>query len=352
MNIEKNVCEKLYAEVKTKLQQELTKRGKTFRGSETHIWKMTEPKLEKTYFQLVLEENTGLSFSATFNNMYLWRKMNEVQTKKVVNFQEDYLVMFVKFLGYETPQAYLDQFSMNLLDFFGIKKESKIWMIQAIFDANDRLNPSGLFEGKSPRSDEQTVDSRDTECLLEIIDLFHESNYILPKRHYDQDLVKLEHGQYFLKESDAPWDKVDCVFAIGFYSNYFVKWALQQELGAYIEFDEYKTRFRVRYYNQILEQILWSDYYESNTEFDVGFLAKVPMQLPNNRVITAYFISGIENKSTRSMTSYLCQNWKAIADKYDVEQNLPIDNSPFVMVFKVNKSNLRELYCQQVVRLE
>jgi hypothetical protein len=101
-----------------------------------------------------------------------------------------------------------------------------------------------------------------------------------------------------------------------------------------------------------LEQILWSDYYESNTEFDVGFLAKVPMQLPNNRIITAYFISGIENKSTRSMTSYLCQNWKAIADKYDVEQNLPIDNSPFVMVFKVNKSNLRELYCQQVVRLE
>jgi hypothetical protein len=57
--------------------------------------------------------------------MYLWRKMNEVQTKKVVNFQEDYLVMFVKFLGYETPQAYLDQFSMNLLDFFGIKKRVK-----------------------------------------------------------------------------------------------------------------------------------------------------------------------------------------------------------------------------------
>jgi hypothetical protein len=127
---------------------------------------------------------------------------------------------------------------------------------------------------------------------------------------------------------------------------------LQQELGAYIEFDENNTRFRVRYYNQILEQSLWSDYYESNAGFDVGFLAKVPMQLPNNRVITAYFISGIENKSTRSMTSYLCQNWKAIADKYDVEQNLSIDNSPFVMVFKVNKSNLRELYCQQVVRVE
>jgi hypothetical protein len=50
MNIEKNVCEKLYSEVKTKLQQELTKKGKTFRGSETHIWKMTEPKLEKPIF--------------------------------------------------------------------------------------------------------------------------------------------------------------------------------------------------------------------------------------------------------------------------------------------------------------
>lgn len=350
MNIEKNVCEKLYFEVKGKLQNELASRGMTYRGSETAIWKMLEPVSEKTYFQLILEEITQLSFSATFNNMYLWRKMNEVQQKKIVNFQDDYLSLFIKFLGYSNPQEYISQFSLNLRSFFGIKKESKIWVVQPIFDAKDQKSPQALFQGKSPRSDEQTVDSRDTECLLEIIDLFHESNHILPKRIYDQDLVQLENSEYQLCDRTADSVGVDCVFSIGFYSNYFFRWALSKELGHYIEFEEERIRFRIKYFNEYLLQDMWSDYYASNDDFDCGFLAKVPVKL-YNKTVNCYFICGIENKSTRAMTSYLCENWKSILNKQDTGKQIPIGDLPFIMAFKVSKSNLKEMYCQQVVVL-
>ena len=215
MNINKNLCEKLYLEVKSKLQEEFMLRGMTYRGSETSIWKLENPKNDKTYFQQILEEKTHISFSTTFNNMYLWRKRNEVQQKEIVNFQEDYLHIFIKFLGYSNPQAYISEFSLTLHSFFGIKKEGKIIVVQPIFDANKDVPPPDLM-GKFPLANEQTVDSRDTECLLELINLFHDYNQTLPKRVYDQEIVQIVRGKHKFIETVLNQNKTNCIFSIGF----------------------------------------------------------------------------------------------------------------------------------------
>lgn len=350
MNINKNLCEKLYGEVKTKLQEEFIKRGMTYRGSETSIWKLLNPKNDKTYFQIILEEITKTHFSATFNNMYLWRKRNEVQTREVVNFQEDYLYLFIKFLGYANPQEYISAFSLTLHSFFGIKKEGKIIVVQPIFDANKDVPPPDLG-GKFPLANEQTVDSRDTECLLELINLFHDYNQTLPKRVYDQDLIKIEGEIYQFVETSLNLNKTNCIFSIGFYSNYFFRWALTNHAATYIEYLENPVRFRVRYFSPLLQQAVWTDYYQSSASFDCGFLLKLPIQF-TTEIIPCYFFCGIENKGTRAITSYLCQNWKTIQQKQDFERDEPLNDAPFLMVFRVNKSNLTEIYCEKVVKLD
>ncbi len=350
MNINKNLCEKLYIEVKSKLQEEFVKRGMTYRGSETSIWKLTNPKTEKTYFQLILEEITHLSFSTTFNNMYLWRKRNEVQTREVVNFQEDYLELFTKFLGYAHPQAYISEFSLTLHSYFGIKKEGKIVVVQPIFDANKDVPPPDLG-GKFPLANEQTVDSRDTECLLELISLFHGYHQILPQRVYDQDLVSIKDGEYKFIETNLNLNKTNCIFSIGFYSNYFFRWILTHHASAYVEYLENPVRFRVRYFNPQLQQTTWTDYYEGSELFDCGFLLKLPIKF-SHETINCYFFCGIENKATLSITTYLCQNWKNLPKKQDFDRDIPLDDSPFILIFRVNKTNLKELYCEKVVVLD
>ena len=343
MTLGKNICEKLYEEVKATLQQALAKRGMTYRGAETAIWKMLDPCTEKTYFQLIVEEHTGLHFSATFNNMYLWRKFNEVQSKKSVNFQEEYLQFFVQFLGYPNPQAYLNQFTVDLGVFFGIDKNSSIAVVQPIFDANGK---NGINQGKSPRHNEQTVDSGDTEALLEIIHLFHETRYHLPKRFYDQALVSKVGEEFQLQEQHL--QQVDCLFSIGFYSNDFFCWAYRQELSAWIEYLETPVKFRVKYFNESLQRYCWSDYYESSEQFDCGFLVKMPL-LIGEKWVHCYFLCGIENKATRAVTNYLCQHWQKLAEKYDTHTNTAVQNNAFLMVCKVNKDDLQEIYCQNLI---
>lgn len=350
MNINKNLCEKLYIEVKSKLQEEFVKQGMTYRDSETSIWKLTNPKNGKTYFQLILEESTHLSFSGTFNNMYLWRKLNEVQTREVVNFQEDYLAFFTKFLGYANPQTYISEFSLTLHSYFGIKKEGKIVVVQPIFDANKDVPPPDLM-GKFPRANEQTVDSRDTECLLELINLFHSYHQILPQRVYDQDLVQLENGKYEFNETNLNLNKTNCIFSIGFYSNYFFRWVLAHHATGHIEYEENPVRFRVKYFNAQLQQTAWSDYYESNAVFDCGFLLKLPVKFPHE-TINCYFFCGIENKATLAITTHLCKNWKMIQKKQDSERDISINDAPFIMVFKVNKTSLKEISYEKVILLD
>jgi hypothetical protein len=350
MNINKNLCEKLYTEVKAKLQEEFIKRGMTYRGSETSIWKLQDPKNEKTYFQLILEEKTHLLFSTTFNNMYLWRKQNEVQTREVVNFQEDYLEVFTKFLGYSNPQTYISEFSLTLHNYFGIKNEGKIIVVQPIFDANKDVPPPDLM-GKFPRANEQTVDSRDTECLLELIQLFHGYHQILPQRVYDQDLVHLENQKYVFTETNLNLNKTNCIFSIGFYSNYFFRWVLAHHAHYYLEYLENPVRFRVKYFNAQLQQTAWSDYYEGSEHFDCGFLLKLPIKF-SQETINCYFFCGIENKATLAITSYLCQNWKLIQKKQDFERDIPLNDLPFLMVFKISKTNIKEIYCEKVVALD
>lgn len=350
MNIHKNLCEQLYLDVKTKLQKEFVKRGMTYRGSETFIWKVVDPKTSVTYVQSILEETTQLAFSSTFNTMYLWRKRNEAQTREVVNFQEDYLHLFTRFLGYPNPQTYINEFSLTLHHFFGIRKEGKIVVIQPIFDANKDVPPPDMM-GKFPRAHEQTVDSRDTECLLELITLFHEYNQTLPKRVYDQDLIEITDGNLHFIETNLNPNKTNCLFSIGFYSNYFFRWVLQNHVADFIEYTDDPVRFRVKYFNAQLQQPAWTDYYESNDSFDCGFLLKWPIRF-SGETLPCYFFCGIENKSTRAITSYLCQNWQLIQKKHDGERDIPLHESPFVMVFKVNKNNLREMYCEKVVALD
>lgn len=350
MNINKNLCEQLYLDVKTKLQEEFVKRGMTYRGSETFIWKLTNPKTNVTYFQSILEEATHLSFSSTFNTMYLWRKRNEVQTRELVNFQEDYLNLFTKFLGYANPQAYISEFSLTLHHFFGIKKEGKIVVIQPIFDANKDVPPPDMM-GKFPLANEQTVDSRDTECLLELITLFHDYNQTLPKRMYDQDLIQVTDGKLDFNETNLNLNKTNCIFSIGFYSNYFFRWVLKKQAADFIEYTDGPVRFRVKYINAQTQQAAWTDYYESNERFDCGFLLKLPVTF-SSETINCYFFCGIENKSTLAITTYLCQNWRIIQKKQDFERDIPLNDAPFLMIFKVNKDNLNEMYCEKVVALD
>jgi len=351
MDITKNVCEKLYAEVKIMLQKEFVKRGMTYRGSETSIWKLTHPHHDKTYFQLIAEEVTLVSFSTTFNNMYLWRKMNEAQKRDMVHFQEDYLLFFVRFLGYSNPQEYLNESSQHLHSFFGIKDKGKVLAIQPIFDATSNKILPLFLKGKHPREGEQTVDSRDAESLLEIMDLFHKSDKVSLQRVYDQDIISIENNIHYLNDAYSNLTAIDCVFCIGFYSNYFFKWALSEQIRHLVEFEESPIRYRIRYYSQSLNRSTWTDYYESNDSFDSGFLAKIPIKL-GLHTVDCYFICGIENKATRAMTSYLCQHWKYISKKRDSETDTLINQQPFIMVFKVNKVDLGEIYCEKIVCLD
>ena len=350
MNINKNLCEQLYSEVKNKLQEEFTQRGMTYKGSETSIWKLENPKKNKTYFQQIVEDVTHTSFTTTFNNMYLWRKRNETQQNDVVNFREDYLQVFIKFLGYANPQAYVNEFSLTLHNFFGIQKEGKIIVIQPIFDANKDIATIDLM-GKFPLANEQTHDSGDTECLLKIINLFHDYNQTLPKRIYDQDLVQFKNGKLQLNEIILKQNKTNCIFSIGFYSNYFTLWFLENHANSYIDYQEKPLRFRIRYFNQQMQKTCWTDFYECNEQFDTGFLMKLPVKL-SYETLNCYFFCGIFNKGTQAITHYLCENWKTIQERRDFERNTPLVDAPFIMVFKVNKNNIAETYIDKVVKID
>lgn len=350
MVLNKNLCEKLYFEVKGKLQSEFVSRGMTFKGSETSIWKLKNPKNSKTYFQQIVEEVTQKTFSSTFNNMYLWRKWNETKSAESVNFQEDYLQIFIQFIGYENPQEYISAFSLTLHTFFGIKNEGKILVIQPIFDSNLGFSTIGI-KGKFPLINEQTVDSRDTECLLELINLFHDYNQTLPKRVYDQEIMQLDDGILSINETVLNQNKPSCIFSIGFYSNYFFRWVLENHANSYLEYSDDPLRFRVRYYNEHLAQTAWTDYYYSNADFDAGFLLKLPVKLASE-TINCYFLCGIENKGTWAITNFLCQNWKSLQQKYDFDRDIPLQESPFMMVLKVNKNNITESYLEKVIKLD
>ncbi|TAH18384.1 MAG: hypothetical protein EAZ08_11600 [Cytophagales bacterium] len=347
MDISKNLCEKLYAEVKEKLQKEFVRRGMTYRGSETSIWKLTDPHQDKTYFQLIAEEITQTSFSTTFNNMYLWRKMNESKKRANILFQEDYLFFFIRFLGYKHPQAYISESVQSLDNFFGIKPKGKVLVIQPIFDAKSNKILPLFLKGKHPREGEQTVDAKDTESLLEIINLFRDSKHASLQRVYDQEIIKIENDIHYLNDQYDHLSNVDCVFCIGFYSNYFFEWALHSQINHLITFEESPIRYRIRYYNECLCRDTWTDYYESNNNFDSGFLARLPIKL-GQQIVNCYFICGIENKATRAMTSYLCQHWESIPQKRDTEKDMLIENKPFIMVFKVNKLDLEEIYIEKI----
>jgi hypothetical protein len=350
VNLNKNLCEKLYFEVKTKLQEEFVLRGMTFKGSETSIWKFKDSSKGITFFQKIIEETTSISFTTTFNCMYLWRKWNEAKTLEVVNFQEDYLYIFIKFIGYSNPQEYIAAFSLTLHSFFGIQKEGKIIVIQPIFDSNIAFE-SIKIKGKFPLINEQTVDSRDTECLLELINLFHNFNQTLPKRLYDQEIMQNENGVLKINETVLYQNKPSCIFSIGFYSNYFFRWVLDNFAKTYIEYQEESLRFRVRYFNSHLNQTAWTDFYESNQFFDTGFLLKLPVKFAHG-IINCYFLGGIENKGTWAITNYLCNNWKSIQQKQDFDTNNPLQDAPFLMVLKVNKNNIAESYLEKVIKLD
>lgn len=349
MNINKNLCEKLYSEVKNKLQEEFRLRGMTYKASETSIWKLENPQLGKTYFQQILEETTKVSFSTTFNNMYLWRKRNEIQTGESTNFREDYLDIFIKFLGYSNPQAYIGEFSLTLHRFFDIQKEGKVIVIQPIFDAYKQTSMRDII-GKFALANDQTHDSRDTECILELFHLFQDYQQALPKRIYDQDIVIPDDDIYKLNETVLKQNKANCIFSIGLYSNYFTLWALTNHAHEYIDYSTKHLGFRVKYYNKQLQQTCWTDYYEMNDEFDTGFLIKLPITF-SQETINCYLFCGIGNKATQAITSYLCQNWKTIQQKQDYDQESLVNDSPFIMVFRVHKSNLSQIYCEKVVKL-
>lgn len=351
MDISRDLCRKLYTEVKEKLQQEFVRRGMTYRGSETSIWKLTDPQQDKTYFQLIAEEVGQVSFSTTFNHMYLWRKMNESRKKEAILFQEDYLLFFIRFLGYKNSQAYISEAAQSLDDFFGIKPKGKVLVIQPIFDAKSNKILPLFLKGKHPREGEQTVDAKDTESLLEIINLFHDSKHASLQRVYDQEIIKIENNVHYLNDSYARLSNIDCIFCIGFYSNYFFEWALHSQISHLINFEENPIRYRIRYYNESLCRNTWTDYYESNNHFDSGFLARLPIRL-GQQIVHCYFICGIENKATRAMTNYLCQRWETIPQKRDTETDTYIAQKPFIMVFKVNKSDLEDIYFEKIVCLE
>lgn len=351
MNINKALCEKLYYEVQSKLQNEFVKRGMTYRGTDTSLWKIEEPETKKTYFQLILEEETALSFSSTFNNMYLWRKKNEVQSKEVVNFQEDYLNFFIKFLGYANPQDYFKAYSLTLHNFFGIKNEGRIAVIQPLFDPVKDAHLAAV-DGKRPRNEEQTLDPKDTECLIELINLFHDYNQILPKRIYDQEIMRFKDNVFTFDETNLYLNKTNCIFSIGLFSNYFCYWFLENHASGWVELADNPYRFRVKYFNENLQQNVWSDYYQTNKNFDAGFLMKTPFKLSTGNVINCYFFCGIKNKTTHAIASYLCKNWKLLQQKQDNERNIPLNDNPFLIVFKVNENDFKEIYCEKLISLQ
>ncbi|MEI7584239.1 hypothetical protein [Runella sp.] len=48
----------------------------------------------------------------------------------------------------------------------------------------------------------------------------------------------------------------------------------------------------------------------------------------------------------------MCKNWKIIQKKQDSERDIPINDAPFIMVFKVNKTSLKEISYEKVVLLD
>jgi len=48
----------------------------------------------------------------------------------------------------------------------------------------------------------------------------------------------------------------------------------------------------------------------------------------------------------------LCQNWKNLPKKQDFDRDIPLNDSPFILIFRVNKTNLKEIYCEKVVVLD
>ena len=347
MNIDRKLCEKLYLEVKNKLQTEFIKRGMTYRNSETFIWKAIHSKEEKTYFQIILEEATQLSFSSTFNNMYLWRKMNEVQTKNSTNFQEDYLLLFVKFLGYNSVQAYIEGNTISLSDFLGLKESGRTLIIQPIFEDY----PTKLHRGEKILIEGQTVDSKDTESLFDMINWFHQAKLALPERVYDRDIISIVDEQYELTAENLHLSSVDCIISIGFYSNHFMTWSFQNYISDFMAYTEELAQFKVKYYNFNLEKEVWTDYYLSNTEFDGGFLLRKPIEIKGKQ-INCFYICGIENVGTKAITSYLCKHWTTIPHKRDSEREIPIGNQPFLMVFRMNRENLKDIYCEKVIIID
>ena len=347
MTIDKKLCERLYLDVKIKLKDEFLKRGMTYRDAETFIWKSINPTQDKTYFQLILEETTKLSFSTTFNNMYLWRKMNDVQTKEFTNFQEDYLLLFVKFLGYETIQSYIGDNSLKLADFLGLTSKGKSLIIQPIFEDY----PTKLHRGEKIRIEGQTVDSKDTESLFEIINWFHQAKLALPERVYDRDIVAVVEDQYQLITNQFDSANVDCIISIGFYSNHFMTWTFQNYINDWLSYTEDLAQFKVKYYNSNLGKEVWTDYYQSNTLFDAGFLLRMRINI-EGKLINCFYICGVENIGTKAMTSYLCKHWTNIPNKRDFETEIPIADHSFLMIFKINRENLKDIYCEKIIVMD
>jgi hypothetical protein len=231
----------------------------------------------------------------------------------------------------------------------GIKKEGNIVVVQPIFDANKIVyNEFGKF----PRENEQTVDSRDTECLLELINLFHGHHRILPKRMYDQDLVNEKEGVLTINETVLELNSTTCIFSIGFYSNAFFKWIYQDFAHQFIKFErEPIVSFRIQYFNESLGKNVWTDKYTTNEDFDVGFLMKIFIRL-NGIMMPCYCFCGIENRATKAITSYLCNHWPSIQQKQDFERNELVAERDFIMIFKVKKDDLNEIYCEKTIILD
>ncbi|MGL4631626.1 MAG: hypothetical protein ACRCVT_10510 [Leadbetterella sp.] len=349
MNLDKNICIKLYLDVKSKLQELFIENGLTFRNSETAIWKFKKQDAEKTFAQELIEKGINKSFSGTYNTMYLWKKQNEAQKQTSLNFHEDYLYFYVDFLGYENPQAYIKAFSISPRQFFAKTLQGDILVVQPIFDAHLQVLETN---DKAPLPNEQTLDSRDTECLLELIDLFHSYNQALPKRVYDQQLVsRSEKSFYGYNLGSIRVQSTDCIFSIGFYSNFFTMWVLNEQLSEQIEYYENPSRFRIKYFNSNTKEHSWTDFYQGNDNFDIGFLLKHPVRI-EDKIIDTYLFCGLENKATKAITDFLCQNWSSLSTLYDMELKTPIHDRSFVLILKVNKTNVSEYYLEKMIIID
>ncbi|CAM3866771.1 hypothetical protein FLBR109950_05690 [Flavobacterium branchiophilum] len=110
-------------------------------------------------------------------------------------------------------------------------------------------------------------------------------------------------------------------------------------------------RFRVRYFNEHLKQPVWTDYYDSNSNFDTGFLLKLAIKF-GAETINCYFLCGMENKGTWAITNFLCQNWTSLQQKCDFDRDIPLLDAPFMMVLKVNKNNIAESYLEKIIKID